>query len=336
MKPLAHVAAGFGLALLVAASGAAAWLAPSTRLVASVALPLGAMALLAAGLVRRMWVWARTPVPYRIPTTAGQQRSLPWLKPGRLESPSTPAGVVGRMALEGLLFRSLFRNTRAEVRPDFRLVHRENKYLWLGALAFHASLAVVLLRHLRFAFEPVPSPVSLAAAIDGFFQLGTPAVLVSDVALVAGLLYLTGRRLTDPLVRYVSLASDFFPLGLLAGIAATGLLMRHLWGADVVAVKAYVMSVAGLAPPAPAPTGMLLGAHVAMVSVLVAMVPYGKLSHMVGVWLSPTRNLANTSRARRHVNPWQPHGATRAYAEWEAEFRDRIRTAGLPLDEDSR
>ncbi len=32
------------------------------------------------GLVYRLIQWARSPVPFRIPTTAGQNRSLPWIK----------------------------------------------------------------------------------------------------------------------------------------------------------------------------------------------------------------------------------------------------------------
>ena len=46
--------------------------------------------------------------------------------------------------------------------------------------------------------------------------------------------------------------------------------------------------------------------------------------HMGGVFLSPTRNLANNSRSRRHVNPWNYPVKTHTYAEWEEEFRDKI------------
>ena len=57
-------------------------------------------------------------------------------------------GAVARMALEILLFRSLFRNNRAELH-DGRYIFGESKLLWLGALAFHWSLLVIVLRHLR-------------------------------------------------------------------------------------------------------------------------------------------------------------------------------------------
>jgi len=42
-------------------------------------------------------------------------KSMPWVKHAKLDNPSSTAGVVGRMALEVLLFRSLFRNTKMEL-----------------------------------------------------------------------------------------------------------------------------------------------------------------------------------------------------------------------------
>ena len=93
---------------------------------------------------------------FTFPTTCGQQKSLPWIQNSRLESPSGTAGVVGRMALEVLLFRSLFRNTKVEMK-DGRPVHGGAKWLWLAGLAFHWSFLVIVLRHLRFFSEPILS-----------------------------------------------------------------------------------------------------------------------------------------------------------------------------------
>ena len=116
----------------------------------------GAAATSLGGLCWRIWRWAATPEPFQIPTTTGQQASLASLAASRVESPSTRAGVVGRMILEAFLFRSLFRNTSAG--PTFgsgdvaaRPVFLERKGLWLAALAFHWSLLVVVVRHLKSA-----------------------------------------------------------------------------------------------------------------------------------------------------------------------------------------
>jgi [DsrC]-trisulfide reductase subunit M len=50
------------------------------------------------------------------------------------------------------------------------------------------------------------------------------------------------------------------------------------------------------------------------------------------VFLSPTRNLANNNRSQRHINPWNYPVKTHTYAEWEEEFRDKMKAAGVPLD----
>ena len=74
-----------------------------------VVIPYLAMAIFIIGFIYRIVRWAMVPVPFRIPTTCGQGKSLPWIKADNLESPYNTWGLIGRMALEVLLFRSLFR-----------------------------------------------------------------------------------------------------------------------------------------------------------------------------------------------------------------------------------
>ena len=147
------------------------------RIFFGVIVPYGAILVFLAGVAYRVFRWASSPVPFRITATGGQQKSLPWIKANRLDNPSTALGAFTRMALEILLFRSLFRNTKAELREGPRLVFGESKFLWLGALAFHWSFLMVFLRHLRFFLEPVPRLVLAAQSLDGFFQIGTPGAL---------------------------------------------------------------------------------------------------------------------------------------------------------------
>jgi len=35
---------------------------------------------------------------------------------------------------------------------------------------------------------------------------------------------------------------------------------------------------------------------------------------------------------KRHINPWNHPVRVHSYEEWEDEFRDKIVTAGLPLE----
>jgi len=328
MKAVSSLAVVLAIVALGYAGGQIVGLRP----VLGSAVPYAAIAIFLIGLSWRVVRWTLTPVPFRIPTTCGQQKSLAWIKRAKLESPATTLGVIGRMALEILLFRSLFRNTSAELRQGPRLVFGEEKWLWLGALAFHWSFLIIFLRHLRFFMEPVPAFVVLIQDVDGFLRFGTPVPYLTGVVVLAALIYLLWRRLANPQVRYISLFTDYFALFLLLGLVISGLLMRYFAKTDVVAVKQLGIGLLTFSPVVPATVTPLFFVHLLLVSALLAYFPFSKLVHMPGVFLSPTRNLANTNRMKRHVNPWDYPVKVHTYREWEEEFRDKIVAAGLPLD----
>jgi nitrate reductase gamma subunit len=296
--------------------------------------PYAGITIFILGIVYRVLKWSRSPVPFHIPTVAGQQKSLSWIKSSKLESPHTSLGVVGRMLLEILLFRSLFRNTKGELKNGSKLVYGSSKYLWFGAILFHWSLLIIVLRHFRFFTEPVPYFVNVLQNVDGFLQVGVPGLFITDVIVVAALLYLTLRRITDSKLRYISLSSDYFPLFLLLGITITGILMRYFFREDLLAIKELVIGLFTFHPFIPAGVGVLFYIHLFLVSVLLAYFPYSKLLHMPGIFLSPTRNLANNSRMKRHVNPWDYPVSVHTYAEYEDEFRDKMKAADLPVEKD--
>jgi nitrate reductase gamma subunit len=302
------------------------------RFVLAVIVPYIAIFAFLAGVTYRVMKWAQSPVPFRIPTTSGQQKSLSWIKHGRLESPYTAGEAAMRMALEILLFRSLFRNNRVGLREGGRLVYSEEKFLWLGALAFHWSLLVIVLRHLRLFVEPVPGFVLGLQGMDGFFQVGSPVLFLTDAILPGALIYLLLRRLLSPQLRHLSLFTDYLALCLLLGLAATGILMRYFLKIDVLPVKEITLGLVTFSPRVPQGVGPLFFAHMLIVSALLAYFPFSKLMHMAGVFLSPTRNLPNDSRRKRHINAWDHPVKVHTYAEWEDEFRDKIKAAGLPLE----
>jgi nitrate reductase gamma subunit len=303
-------------------------------------IPYVALLTFLIGVVYRVIMWARTPVPYRVPTTAGQQKSLAWIRPDNLENPYNMWGVVGRMAMEVLLFRSLFRNLRSELReapstPEGRrLIYWSSKWLWLGAIAFHYLFLTVLLRHLRFFTEPVPYFIKLIESADGFFQLYVPAVYMSGIAMLVALMYLLARRVLDPKVRYISLASDYFPLFLILAIGITGVLARYFFRIDSTSVKELAMGLATLHPTIPEGIGAIFYLHLFLVSILLAYFPFSKLMHMAGVFFSVTRNMANNNRAVRHINPWEYPVKVFSYMEQEDMFRAEMKKAGIPLEND--
>jgi nitrate reductase gamma subunit len=219
--------------------------------------------LLLAGTLRKIIDYARTPAPLKIPTTP---------------APTTRRGVGLRVAREVLFFESLFRSS---------------KWTWLFGWMFHASLLLVLLRHLRYIQQPVWAPV---AWIQPF---GTYA----GFAMVAGLAGLWARRFVVDRVRYISTPSDHLMLALLLAIGVSGLAMRFVAHTDIVAVKAFMLGLMRLELQ-PLPTDPALLLHLALVALLMMVFPLSKLLHAPGVFFSPTRNQADTSREARHIAAW--------------------------------
>ncbi|NLZ42739.1 MAG: nitrate reductase, partial [Comamonadaceae bacterium] len=162
-----------------------------------------ATALLAAGLATKIAGYLRTPAPLLIPTTP---------------APTRAGGVVLRMTREVVFFESLFKGS---------------KWTWLFGWLFHVSLALVLLRHLRYFQQPVWTPVVFVQ----FF--GTYAGLT----MVAGLAGLWARRVLVDRVRYISTPSDHLHLALLLAIGLSGLTMRFVAHTDIVAVKAFMLGL---------------------------------------------------------------------------------------------
>lgn len=245
MYALVVVLALTGVGLTVGASVA-------LRGLLGVFVPYAAFVILLVGICLRVWRWAVTPVPFRIPTTCGQQKSLSWIRSSYLESPSNGVAAAIRLGVEILFFRSLFRNTRYEA-SEGRAVFGDSKLLWLGAMAFHWSMLLILLRHLRLFVEPVPALVLLLQRVDGFFQIGIPELYLSDAALTAGLIYLLWRRFSNPLVRYISQVTDYFALFILLGVAVTGMLMRYVSNVDVAAIKQFALGLVTFSPVIPSP-----------------------------------------------------------------------------------
>jgi nitrate reductase gamma subunit len=303
-------------------------------LIFGVIIPYTAIAVFVLGIIYRVVKWARSPVPFRWPTTSGQQKSLSWIKANNLESPYNTWGVIGRMFLEILLFRSLFRNTKVELWDGSRILYGSEKFLWLGAMVFHWCFLVILLRHFRFFTEPVIVFVYWLQSIDGLFTMAVPTLFISNILIVLALLYLFGRRIINSQVRYISLVSDYLALFLILSVVVSGIWMRHLDKVDIIKVKEFAMGLVAFSPTVPEGISSIFYIHLFFVSTLIIYFPFSKLMHMAGVFFSPTRNLANTNRMKRHINPWNPEVKVHTYEEYEDDFRDLMKKVGLPLDKE--
>jgi nitrate reductase gamma subunit len=222
-----------------------------------------ATAVLAGGLAYRIYDYARTPAPLKIPTTP---------------APTTQRGVALRLAREVLLFESLFKSSL---------------WTWLFGWLFHAGLALVLIRHLRYFTEPVWAWVAFAQ----------PFGIYAAFAMAAGLAGLWVRRCAVARVRYISTPSDHLMLALLLAIAVSGLAMKFVAHTDVVAVKAFFLGLM-VADWQPLPADGVLYVHLALVALLMLIFPFSKLLHAPGLFFSPTRNQADNPREKRHLSAW--------------------------------
>jgi nitrate reductase gamma subunit len=302
----------------------------------AVIIPYAAFLTFTFGFIYRVLKWGSSPVPFCIPTTCGQEKSLPWIKQNKIENPSTTLGVLVRMALEVLFFRSLFRNLKTQLYDGTRLVYGEAKWLWLAGLAFHWSFLIIMVRHLRFFMEKVPESLKLIEGLDSFLQVGAPLLYMTDAVILLAVTYLFLRRVFIPQVRYISLPADYFPLFLILGIVVSGVLMRYFFKVNVTGVKVVALGLVSFNPDPKVlqEIGVIFYIHLFLLSTLFAYFPFSKLMHMGGVFLSPTRNMVNNSRMKRRINPWNYPVKVHTYDEYENDFREKMKGAGIPVEKE--
>ncbi len=222
-----------------------------------------AAGLFAVGLSYRIYDYARTPAPLKIPTTP---------------SPRTRFGVVLLMAREVFIFESLF---------------KASLWTWLFSIMFHAGLALVLLRHVRYFIDPVWSWVI-------FIQ---PFGIYAGFLMVAGLMGLWARRFLVDRVRYISTPSDHLMLLLLITIGVSGLVMKFITHTDVVAIKDFFMGLMSFSINT-LPSDWMIYLHLSSIALLMIIFPFSKLLHAPGLFFSPSRNQVDNSREKRHISPW--------------------------------
>ncbi len=158
---------------------------------------------LIGGLGIRIYQFANTPAPLKIPTTP---------------APKTRLGVGFRMFREVVFFQTLFNS---------------NKWIWLFGVMFHLGLLLVVLRHLRYFTEPVWFWVELIQ----------PFGIYAGFAMLAGLAGLLLRRIILAAIRYISAPSDYLMLILLMLIGASGFAMKYAVHTDIVAVKKFFLGL---------------------------------------------------------------------------------------------
>jgi nitrate reductase gamma subunit len=216
------------------------------------------------GLLWKLFGYLRTPMP---------------LPHALTPAPTTEGGAVLRVLGEVTLFQSLF---------------KADKWLWGGAWVFHAALASVLFRHLRYFTYPVP----------GIILYMEPVALFFGILFGAAALFLFWRRFGLPRTLYISNIPDYFALVLLGLVASTGLMVSYWLHVNIVDVKSFILGLMTLRP-VEVPRHPLFLLHLFFVLTLMIYFPFSKLLHAGGVFFSPSRHqpFQVQVRGKRYVNP---------------------------------
>ena len=216
-------------------------------------LPYLAITIFLAGAVYRLVLWKRLP------------------QPGAMTLFPTNGSGIAPLAKEALLFPSLYRGDR---------------FLWMLAWLFHATLALAFIGHLRIT--TVLLDRALGSIGIGATAVGAMSTFVGGAAgiiLLVALFGLLGRRLFLRRVREISAAPDFVALLLLTAVITSGNFMRWMGGADEVTLaRAWFASLLSFAPTAPGSAGLLL--HAFCAEVLLLYIAFSKLMHFGGIFLT--------------------------------------------------
>jgi nitrate reductase gamma subunit len=217
-----------------------------------------------AGLLWKVIVYLRTPMP---------------LPHALTPAPKTEGRAILRVLGEVTLFQSLF---------------QADKWLWGGAWIFHAALAAILFRHLRYFTYPVPGMVLYMETVALFF----------GILFGATILFLLWRRLGLPRTLYISNLPDYFALALLGLIAGTGIMVSYWLHVYLVDVKGFLLGLMTF-HPVEVPRHPLFLLHLFLVLILMLYFPFSKLLHAGGIFFSPSRHQPYQvqERGKRYENP---------------------------------
>lgn len=217
-------------------------------------LPYLTLCVFVAGMAWRFYVWLKTPQP-------------------------------GKMTLFFINNKSTFRGVLEDVLL-FPGLFKGDRLLWSFSWIFHATLALVILGHIRvFAGMADAVMMSMGMSTEGIDQLSaTAGGAAGIVLLVTGILLLV-RRFTIPRVREISRTPDFLVLLLLIAIIITGDLMR--FGAqhfDLEQTRVWAASLLTLSPVVPANNTFLL--HALFAQLLIIFIPFSKILHFGGIFFT--------------------------------------------------
>jgi len=216
-------------------------------------LPYVVVPVFLAGMIYRFRVWLKTPQP-------GKMTLFP--------AGGSPAREI---VAETLFFPSLFKGDRV---------------LWAFAWLFHATLALVILGHLRVFTAAIDSMLaSFGMSAEGIDMLSNGAGGAAGIVLLATAILLFLRRIAIKRVREITGLPDYLAPLLIIAIIATGDVIRfagqHF---DLEQTRIWAMSLIKFSPSVPA-SGMFV-LHLFLAQLLIVFIPFSKILHFGGIFFT--------------------------------------------------
>jgi nitrate reductase gamma subunit len=157
------------------------------------------------------------------------------------------------------------------------------------SLTFHYSLAIAIIVHLNFIYEP--TLVSWGIPANTLFTISFWGGLVLGILVVVSGAYLLVRRISDPYLRSFSLLADYFVLFLIMAIALVGSLIRFYVSDSYLypAVGAFISGLFdGNWTAVPSCAYDLILVHLILISTLLLYFPFSRLVHSFAFFSNPT------------------------------------------------
>lgn len=222
------------------------------------------------GVVLRIYQYAVTPQPVKIMLTP---------------APLTRTGAFFRVLGEVFFFKSLYKS---------------NKPTWIFGYLFHISFFLLIAMHFaRHFIYSNPAP--------WWYGIFVSAGIICGIVMVLSLFLLLMRRVLVERVKFISLFQDYLILILLMLIGLAGLSLNYvLTPASLTVVDNHLDPyISGLLTFqfTNIPSNPLFLIHYTLILLLVLYIPFSKVMHFIGIFFSPTRNMADNPIEERYYRP---------------------------------
>lgn len=224
-------------------------------IVIGVILPCIAVVVFVGGMIYRIYVWKKLPVPTMT----------------LFPSPQGSKGQIMELAREILLFKALFKG---------------DKSLWAMSWIFHLMLALIFLGHFR-VISGLPDHIFLALGMSSqdIGNMSHVAGGAAGVVILLSLLFLLGRRIFTQRVREISTSGDYVALILVLAILLTGDAMRFFAHIDLGDTREYFKGLVTFSSIKLPDNGWFI-AHYILGLLLFMYIPFSKILHFGGIFFS--------------------------------------------------